>query len=315
MVASAIGKGSNNDKRGKVNKPKLKNGKMGNGNVRLNNPGEKSKKINGRQGKNISTSTNPANLKRPSKLKRTLKAGKAVGKVFTGNIARRIAKKPGNMGKRTLRFAAGSILGGAAGAFGVAAGVASGDPSKALQYGITGAGAGMYAGSKVSDLATNTTEYVGELGSGAGEAAQKAYYGEEYKQRQQDKQIKQWKNNKEYRQKIEDKVGEEEAKLMYDNGEIDDYLKYNIDDISDMLAIHQLQKAGVAKDREQAVAVHEYAQRIGDTSKMQKENKHKWKDTFKEEFQQAGYSEEDAERASNDTFDKIVYYNNIRFNL
>ena len=245
---------------------------------------------------------------------------KAGGKrVFTRSAGRKL----GNVGKTALRFAAGATLGGAAGTIGVAAGIASGDISNAVQYGAAGLGAGVYAGSKATDLVTNTAGYTKEKLDGAQnwisdtkDDMQREYYGEEeYKQRQQEKQIKEWKKDRENRQKLEDKMGIDNAKEMYESGEIDDYLKYGVDDASDMIAIHELQEENIAENREQAVAVHKYAQRTGDTSKMKKKDKDEWKNTFKEEFQKVGHSEENAEKASDNTFDMIERYNKIRGKL
>ena len=332
IAASALEKGDNKDKEkvGKENKAKLlyknpkynqgnlNNVKKGNGKLkRVKYKTTSTLKSNENKEKTPSISSNTNNIKRPKRLKRALKAG---GKrVFTRSAGRKL----GNVGKTALRFAAGATLGGAAGTIGVAAGIASGDISNAVQYGAAGLGAGVYAGSKATDLVTNTAGYTKEKLDGAQnwisdtkDDMQREYYGEEeYKQRQQEKQIKEWKKDRENRQKLEDKMGIDNAKEMYESGEIDDYLKYGVDDASDMIAIHELQEENIAENREQAVAVHKYAQRTGDTSKMKKKDKDEWKNTFKEEFQKVGHSEENAEKASDNTFDMIERYNKIRGKL
>ena len=315
------------------NQANLKNAKKGtlklnkaNTPLKANNQNNKkmNAKIKTKQGsqalpnnnKNRVATTSNSIPKRPKRIRRAVKAG---GRVFTRNVGRKIINTGGKAGKTALKFATGVTLGGVAGTIGVAAGIATGDASNALQYGAAGAGAGMYAGSKAGELVTNTAGYVkneiDDVTSGTKEAAQKEYYGEEYKQRQQEKQIRTWKKDKTNRYELEAKVGREAAKSMYDNGEIDDYLRYEVDDVSDMVAIHKLQEEKIAENREQAVAVHKYAQRTGDTSKMKKKDKDEWKNTFKEEFKKIGRSELDAEKASKDTFNMIEHYNKIRTKL
>ena len=293
---------SNNNKQTLANaKPKQNLGNLPNNNSKL------SKKTNVRPNK-------------PKRIKGALKAG---AKTVYRSAGMGLFNLEKSAGKTALKFASSAVLGGFAGTVGVAAGIASGDPSNAIQYGTAGVGAGVYAGSKAGDLVTNTAGYTKDklddaqnVLSNAKDDMQREYYGEEeFERRQQEKQIKQWKKNKEYRHQIENKVGKEEAKEMYDNGEIDDYLRYNVDDAYDMLTMHELQKEEVTKNREQTVAVREYAQRTGNTRNMKEKDKAEWRNTFTEEFKKAGYSEADAEKASNNTFDMIEQFHKIRTKL
>ena len=249
---------------------------------------------------------------RRTKLKRAMKAG--ARRVFTGkNVRRTLA----NVGRKGIRMAAGAALAAAAGTIGVAAGVASGDPSNVLQYGMAGIGAGALAGGKAADAVMNTAGagYDKVKNSETRKAMVEAYHGEEegYKQKQQEKQIKQWKKNVEYKEQLERTLGEEQAKQMYKQGEIDEYLKNGITEIPDMAAMHQLQEKKIAGNIQEAMAIHEYGERVGgDYNRLRNKDKKEWGETFTEEFQQRGHSKEDSAKATKATFDKIKEYHDIR---
>ena len=246
-------------------------------------------------------------------IRRALKAG--ARRTFTGKNVSRAIRAVGGKG---IRMAAGATLGLAAGTIGVAAGIASGDPSKAFQYGATGLGAGAMAGSKFAGGAINTAQSVEDSikNSETRRAMTEAYYGEDYKEKQQAKQIKEWKKNIEYKEALERTIGENQAKEMYKSGEIDEYLKHGIDDVSDMAAMHQLQEDKIANGIEEAVAIHEYGERIGgDYTRLREKDKREWGETFSNEFQGQGISKEQSENASQATFDKIKEYHTRRKNM
>ena len=247
-----------------------------------------------------------------TKLKRAMKAG--ARRVFTGkNVRRTLAK----VGRKGIRMAAGAALATAAGTIGVAAGLASGDASNVFQYGMAGIGAGFLAGRKSADAVMNTADagYDKVKNSETRKAIVEAYHGEEedYKQKQQEKQIKQWKKNVEYKEQIERTVGEEQAKQMYNQGEIDEYLKHGITEVPDMVAMHELQEKKIAGNIQEAMAIHDYGERVGgDYKKLKNKDKKEWGETFTEEFQQRGNSKEDSEKATKATFGKIKEYHDIR---
>lgn len=259
---------------------------------------------------------------KPSKMKRLRRAaGVGLKKTFTGNNLRKMGRRAGrglaNVGKRTIRMAGGVAGATFAGTIGVAAGIASGDPSNALQYGLAGAGAGAMAGAKVTGGAINAASDAlrnskqGEIMN----AMKEAYYGEEeYKQKQLEKQIKQWKKDDNKREQLQKIVGTETADEMYSSGEIDEYLKHNIDNIEDMATIHELQKnEEMIKSREEAIAVHKYAKVAGDTTSMKAKDRKEWAATYKERFMEAGLSEDRADEESKKTLKKLDAYNNIKF--
>lgn len=261
---------------------------------------------------NITNYVNSARRKGRSKrsIRRALKAG--ARRIFTGKNIRRTLT---NVGKKAIRTAGGATLAATAGVIGVAGGIASGDPSKVIQYGAAGIGGGFMAGTKSADAVMNTVGngYDTIKNSETRRAMTEAYYGEDYKQKQQEKQIKEWKKNIEYKEELERAVGERKAKDMYKTGEIDEYLKHGVSDVSDMAAMHQLQEDRVASSIENAVAIHEYGERIGgDYSRLREKDKREWGETFSGEFQEKGYSKQQSDDASKATFDKIKQYHDIR---
>ena len=247
------------------------------------------------------------------KLKRAMKVG--AKRVFTGKNMRRALT---SVGKKGIRMAAGATLAAAAGTIGVAAGIASGGgPSNVFQYGAAGIGAGALAGKRAADATMNTVGagYDKVKKSETRNAMVEAYHSDEedYKQRQQAKQIKQWKKNVEYKEQLERTLGEEQAKQMYKRGEIDEYLKNGITEIPDMAAMHQLQEKKIAGNIQEAMAIHEYGERVGgDYNRLRNKDKKEWGETFTEEFQQRGHSKEDSEKVTKATFDKIKEYHDIR---
>lgn len=256
----------------------------------------------------------PKRVKTPrrKKLGRAMKVG--ARRVFTG---KNIRKGMAYVGKKGIRMAAGATLAAAAGTIGVAAGIASGDASNAFQYGLAGIGAGALAGKKAADTTMNTvgTGYDKVKNSETRKAMAEAYHSEEedYRQKQQEKQIKQWKKNVEYKEQLERTVGEEQAKQMYKQGEIDEYLKHGITEIPDMAAMHQLQEKNIAGNIQEAMAIHEYGERVGgDYKKLKNKDKKEWGETFAEEFHQRGLSEADSNKVTKATFDKIKEYHDIR---
>ncbi len=249
------------------------------------------------------------------KIKRVAKAAAIGGKKLVGKgvrkgvgfTANKIRTAPNVMGK----VAVGATLGAIAGTAGVAAGIASGDISNAVQYGMAGVGAGAATGSKLAESAENRFQ-----GSGQHEiidAMKESYYGEEeYKEKQKDKQIKQMMKNQEMKQQLSNNVGEKTAKEMYKNGDVEKMLRLGISDTTDMAAIHKLQEENIVDNFDQAVGVHKYAQRMGDTTKMKKKDRDEWNNTLSAEFQKVGYNKDSSKKGSDKTMGMVDKYYKIR---
>ena len=287
---------------------------MMNNNLLNNSDNPMSQLANGTNAQNRPINNLPRKRKKSQRsLRRALKAG--ARRTFTGKNVRRTFK---NLTKKGIRMAAGTGLALTAGTVGIAAAVASGDASNVLQYGAAGLGAGYIAGSK---MAGGTMNMVGKgydniKNSETRQAMKEAYYGEEYREKQQKKQIKEWKKNVEYKEDLERAIGEDKAKYMYKSGEVDEYLKYGINDVSDMAAMHELKEKGIANTIPEALALHQYGERIGgDYTKLKEKDRKEWRETFSEEFQGKGYSKEKSVDASKATLEKIKQYHDIRKNM
>lgn len=229
-------------------------------------------------------------------------------KELVGKAAHRYIQAAPKLPGKALKFAAKATVAGAAGTIGLAAGVASGDLKNVATYGIAGATAGAIAGENIGRQGEQFVQ--GIENSRTVEEMKKAYYGseEEYKKRTEQKKIDQWKSNQKYRKDIESVVGAEDAKQMYESGEIDDYLKYNISDVKDMLTVHELQKENTIRDRNEAIAIHKEAQKTGDVSKMKKKDQDEWKITFSERFKKRGVPQNRANETADNTMKHIGKY-------
>ena len=176
---------------------------------------------------------------------------------------------------------------------------------------MAGAGTGMATGTKLAESAENRFQ-----GSGQHEimdAMKESYYGEEeYKEKQKDKQIKQMMKNQEMKQQLSNNVGEKTAKEMYKNGDVEKLLRLGISDTTDMAAIHKLQEENIVDNFDQAVGVHKYAQRMGDTTKMKKKDRDEWNNTLSAEFQRVGYNKDSSKKGSDKTMGMVDKYYKIR---
>lgn len=124
---------------------------------------------------------NKKQIRKPS-IRSALRSGAAY---YAHGMRKKMKDK--HFGRRTLRFAGGLALGGAAGMIGAAAGIASGDPSKAIQYAATGASGGYMAGKGLTDRVVRVPGAVRDTFKveGTAQAFGEGYYGTEgYEERQ-----------------------------------------------------------------------------------------------------------------------------------
>ena len=270
-----------------------------------NIPEEQSNASENRQEENRASDESSRHEKKEIKgVKGALRAGGSHLLRTTGRKLTQVAPKiPG----KAIRFAAGATVGGAAGLTGLAAGIASGNAKNAVTYGAAGVAAGGISGRNVARQAQQVLSNAAN--STTIKEMQKGYYGEEgYKQRRQEKQIKEWKKNQEYRKQLEEALGAETANDMYKSGEIDEYLKYDINDVKSIATIHQLQEKGIVDSRKEAIAAHKYANRIGDMKSMTDKKKKEWKDTVEQEVKNAGYNDNQARIKTDRTMDLVNKY-------
>ena len=192
-------------------------------------------------------------------------------------------------GRSVLKFAAGTAGAVALGTAGTLIGVASGDPTKVAQYGLTGAMGGAKMASTIPDRVHSVAP------TGTSEIFNRSLAGseEEYNKAQQKEYRKNLAKDEDIRYKLEERYGTKEAKEILNSDNLDEYIGAGITDINDIMAAHDLEKNGVqledgsreAISRNMAIATAKYAKRVGsDTTKMKKKDKDDWKNTFTTEF-------------------------------
>lgn len=281
-----------------------------NGNIQnnTNNLGEQTNSNQNRQEGNQSNNENRRKERKEIKgVRGALRAGASVA----GTKFKQVAPKlPG----KAIRFAAGATVAGAAGLTGLAAGIASGNAKNAVTYGVAGAAAGGIAGRNIGKQVTQIPSNLKNISNSTTmKEIQKGYYGEEeYKQRRQERQMREWKKNQQYKKELEEAVGVETANEMYKNGEIDEYLKYDINDVKSIATVHALQEKGIVDSRKEAIAAHKYANRIGETKSMTDKKKKEWRDTISQEVKNAGYNDNEARIKTDRTMSLVDKYHKAK---
>ena len=199
----------------------------------------------------------------------------------------------------------GMAVGGTAGAI---AGIASGDPTKFVQYTATGSMGGYAAAGKLRPI---------DVDKKLIEQATKSYYGSSkaYEERQKQDYIKNYKKNEDNIFKLEQRYDVKEAKEIMNNV-VPDYLEAGVTDIDDIMAGYELQKNRIVKDRNMAISTAKYAKRIGsDTTKMKKKDRDDWRDTFSLEFKENEKVKKeniDAEKLSTTVLKRVDAFNKMK---
>ena len=265
----------------------------------LNVPeGNTNMSVNGIGENNINTlSLTDSNNKKESKgkVKRIAGAVLAAGKYYARGSANNAMRKIGSRVKNYhpvrsgVKFVAGTAGAVALGTAGTLIGVASGDPTKVAQYGLTGAMGGAKMASGIPDRVHSVAP------TGTSEIFNRSLAGseEEYNKAQQKEYRKNLAKDEDIRYKLEERYGTKEAKEVLNKDNLDEYIGAGITDIDDIMAAHDLEKNGVQLEdgsrenisRNMAIATAKYAKRVGsDTTKMKKKDKDDWKNTFTTEF-------------------------------
>lgn len=227
--------------------------------------------------------------KRKKSIKRALSRG--ARNYFTGpnGLGEKMkAKHKANGGfvKRGARMAAGVAAAGTLAAAGGIIGITSGDPSKAAQYMAAGAAGGYALGKGTLNSVADSLKVQGTFAE-----AKKGYYGDDYKEKQQEEYKKDFLKNEKNLRKIEDKlhVERKEAKKIMEE-KMGYYLDHEIYDMDDAIATYRLEKeAGMS--REQAVATAQYATQVMDgidTRYMTLKKKTEYRNTFIPKFTEQG---------------------------
>lgn len=212
--------------------------------------------------------------------------------------------------RKTLRFAGGAALGMAAGSIGLAAGIASGDPSKAFQY-TTGAAYGGYkAGSGGVDRIRSALTV-----DGTDQISNRYKYTE---QERKDKEIKdrqkELQRDTELRMRLADKLGGREEANKYMEEHIPDYTKYGIDDRDTLVAMAQLQQSGVAKDKVIGAAMISDRYIKGkDSNSLSKKSEKEFRDTIDRDGERRNLSGDQLKNFSDDIIGTVNQLDKIRY--
>lgn len=256
----------------------------------------------------------------------TLKASsKARRRAAEKRVLRQMAiRAPGNVAKFAGKFTrVAATLG--AGTVGLAAGLATGDPSKAFQYGALGIAAGNSLGKTVSSSVNNTVDKAYEgLGNKYGNdkfESALAGYNRVKNSRQyeniilEDKKREMYSKNRAtfsdyYSQQEDGKVSMVNMKHVSDI-----CTEYGIDDAKDVIAINEMVERGNAATAEQAIAMKKYYDRMGKVKGTPEEEK--WRNTLNKEFKEKANVQNEAARkvVVDKTMDGASAYGKIRSKL
>lgn len=214
---------------------------------------------------------NRRQIRKPS-IRSALRSGTAY---YAQGMRKKMKNK--HFGRRTLRFAGGLALGGAAGMIGAAAGIVSGDPSKAIQYAATGASGGYMAGKGLTDRVVRVPGAVKDTFNveGTAQAFSEGYYGtDEYEQRQIQRNIRVNQKDYEIRHELERTLQQDKGKVERAEREIVPLAtRYGMGNAKDISAIAEhMDKTGSSAEESTAI-IKEVKSYGKDTSKLgQKEH-------------------------------------------
>lgn len=242
---------------------------------------------------------------------RIAKAGTSAARYYAKGMKNKISNKikNGHPVKAAVRTAGSLATGAAAASIGLAAGVVSGDPTKAVQYTAGAALGGYKFGGSIIDGATNTFGV-----DGTGEILEKAYYGEEeYKERQIQKNIREAQKDFNMQSVLEDKFGKERVKEL-NKTVVPECVRYGISNPKDIVAVTKLQDEGIDKYKamQAAISVNEYGK---NTSKLGAKDS---EDLDKTLFNRAKKnskinSDEEANQVAKDTRNLMNRFSDIKY--
>lgn len=218
------------------------------------------------------------------------------------------AKTAWNIAKTGAKAAVGGTTGLVAGSI---AGIASGDPTKAVQY----ATAGAMGGYKLADSVDKKIADDVFSNTGFKEAAAKGYYGDDYDQHMIDKKVKEIQNNYDNKQKVMDKFnGDKDLAKKFMNDTVPEYAQYGITDMKDIMAAYKLEENGV--DRKKAIYVASSVNDYGkNTSKLGAKDSDDLNKTIENRARKNKNlkTKEDVEKVTKNTRDLMDKYSKIKF--
>ena len=107
------------------------------------------------------------------------------------------------------------------------------------------------------------------------------------------------------------------TKQLYTNGDIDTYLKNEVTDVKDIVALENLRKQSADNmSASKAVAINSKKDQIGeDPSKMTTKKRKEWKETFAKDFKDRGVSDSRAKEGSDKLMKDVSTLYKIRKKL
>lgn len=236
---------------------------------------------------------------------------KYYGKGMAKNVANAAKNKVKNA--HPLRFAAGMTAGATFGMMGLAAGIASGDLSKAAQY-TTAAATGGYK------FGRSTAEAMGSFApKNVKDIAERSMYAtdDEYIEVKQQQYIRDFQKNDKNKFELERKYGKEESKRIMKE-DVPILMQNGITNMEDIKAVEDLVKDKDAEKIttiEKAIATKNMADRVGNTEKMKDDDVEKWRKTLKKDYDNSEkWKDRDTEEMSTEAMKAIRAYNRIRYN-
>lgn len=204
-----------------------------------------------------------------------MESGKEGVKAIGGHYKRRLDNKLRNLHplralRKGLTYGMGAVT---LGTIGLAAGIASGDPSKALQYTTAGAVAGGQLGKNLGDTASNIVGI-----DGAAKAFSYGALGSKYDEIQRAKYKRDFKNNvSNYEAGVKNVSAKGWKEMSKEGGIIDTSLDYGINNIDDMSNIYKTQQKFMnenglneAEAQDLAFKAYKLDQQFGDYSSNSK---------------------------------------------
>jgi len=197
-------------------------------------------------------------------------------------------------------IAVGTAIGGAAMLAGTSAFIASGEPGKIGTAVTAGIGGGYLAGKNAYN-----SKFSDAISSEVKKAYEREKSSPEYKEEQMDAYVKKLRKDEDIKARMKAEFGSKRSKeIMEKNGNFEEFTRRGVDDIEDIIAAEKLMEKNKEIDVDKATAIIQYDKRMGrkDPNKMKKKDRDEWETTFRNEYKNAGASEQKA----NDTVTKTM---------
>ena len=195
-------------------------------------------------------------------------------------------KAKGSLAKRGIRMAGGLAGAATLAAAGGIVGITSGDLTKGLQYMGTGAVGGYKLGTTGVDKASDAVKVKDTIKN-----AKEAYYGDEYKEKQQEQYKKDLIKDEEFLQKIEQKFNIERKEAKEKAIQLANYSdKKGIQSVDDLIKLGVLTKGGKNSidDAIKAIGYNNLALDGKNTNTLSSEEYEKYMERYKERLMKNG---------------------------